>query len=158
MDRTALPRRTRTIIALVCAAVCISCTYTLRFANKPKFHPVSVGGLTFTPSIRAGDDGAVLRLATSRANPVTDVIDTIRLADISVRLDNAALVAASADRSLPLTLQQEGNAEVLLESGDVVLTGNLFADLPEGGSPEAHNMVVITYGGESAISYLQPAQ
>ncbi len=158
MDRTALPRRTSAIIVLVCAAACISCTYTLRFANKPEFHPVSIGGLTFTPSIRPGGDGAVLRLETSRANPVTDAIDTIRLADISVRLDKTAFMAMSADHSLPLTLQQEGNAEVLLESGDAVLTGNLFADLPEGVSPQAYNMVIITYGGESATSYLQPAQ
>lgn len=156
MNRTALPGRARIAIAMACAAVCISCTYTLLFANKPKFHPVGIGGMTFTPSIVAGDDGAVLHLRTSRPNPVTDEIDTIRLADIAV----SVVAAVGQDRypPTPAALRQEGNAEVLLESGDLELTADLSANLPGGSSPEMFDEVIITYKGESAVSRLQPVQ
>jgi len=157
MKWTVMPACRRMVVMTVCV-VCVSCTYVLRFADKPKFQPVSAGGLTFTPAISIGDDRAVLELATSRPNPVTDEIDTIRLADISMRLDNSSFAGMSSDKSLAVTLQQDDNAEVLLETGNLVLIGRLYAKLPEGTKADTYDMVTVTYRGESAVSYLMPAK
>ena len=143
----------------MCLAACGSCTYMLKFGNKPNFHPVNISGVTFTPAIVAGPDGPTLHLTTTRPNPATDEIDTIRLDDISLTLNNKSHAAAGDDYSFAADLQQDGDFTVLLESGDVQLTGNLTADLPKGAPADKFDMAIITYKGQSATSYFQkPAE
>ena len=153
MNRTPPTILARMAIAMACAAACCSCTYKLKFGNSPRFHPVNVAGVTFTPAVILGLNGPVLHVKTSRPNPVTDEIDTILLADIAV-----AVTAGEEDGGIPVTLEQDGNDEVLLESGDVMLTGSLTAALPKDTPPEKCTKVTVTYRGQSATSVLQPAQ
>ncbi len=154
MNRTLLPAPARLAIAIICLAACASCTYMLKFGNKPKFHPVNISGVTFTPAIVEGPEGLTLHLTTTRPNPATDQIDTIRLDDISITLNNQAR-AAAGDDSFAASLEQDGDFTVLLESGDVQLTGNLTAALPKGTSPNKYDMAIITYKGQSATSHFQ---
>jgi hypothetical protein len=137
-------------LAVACVMACVSCTYTIRFGQKPKFRPVRVNGVTFAPSVQA--DPPVVKLVITRPNPVTNQINTIQLADITVA------VSGGAGQEVPLEVQQEGGSEVLLENGDERLESEVFAPLPQGVRAESVRLITVTYAGQSETSLLTPVR
>ncbi len=142
-------------IALAGAVLCCSCTYTLKLKDPPKFNPVRLAGVTFTPSVKHGDGPAVLRIRTTRPSPVTEDIDTIAMADITVTAGDVVHQQSGLVEPVSIALSQVGNDDVLLEAGDLILTGDLQADLPTDTPHKAFDVVTVSYKGESAVTYLQ---